>query len=598
MFGRKKMYKKGLADAMHAYEAFGEKQEAALAYMRKEVQAGNKKLEDAIGDAVASLEGNIQGLYDHLSSREKAALYQISTPMDIKDLPDEEKRYLLAILYQLADDEGIMNITKDQQAYIRSVQRYLEITNPQTIADLTAVDNIDSIDMQKAFLQVVLEFLYLQESDTLSNSQEEFVSSFSVSKKQAELIEIRVSQLYNAMGAQGLAEKYGFVVEDDDKGEKALSNLDSIDIQSEGVDNVTMTRGKDDITASLADSIFNHLFSPIGGIGSCIETDNYIVFSDGGGASAFRSLLGIPSDIYAVSKNDGSKRCLIPVDAYPKKKCYNLNRWLHHQDTIFAYFADSSPTDVVVYMIDVPSGAITQTNISVHPYDSVTTNGSYYVYSESPQGQLCCIDIRRKAKTYLSHKDHSHNDRACSDKALYFTDYDAQPNQLIEYTFETKDERIISELPDRYGNTAMSYYGNKVFLLSNEESGQQIGYIDLTSKKYYYIDRNINIATLIKKANGWIFTTKDKGFPIKFFNFEKSELITLADGCGYKVFQKGGFFEKDSWENIYNKFVVIGNWVYFQQGESRKNIVKVSIDQPQEIRLVEISDKNPLSDLE
>ena len=48
MFGTKKMYKKGLADAMSAYEAFGKKQEDALAEIRKEVREGKSQLEDAL----------------------------------------------------------------------------------------------------------------------------------------------------------------------------------------------------------------------------------------------------------------------------------------------------------------------------------------------------------------------------------------------------------------------------------------------------------------------------------------------------------------------------------------------------------------------
>ena len=58
MFGNKKMYKKGLADAMQAYEGFSEKQKAALEQMRREVDNGNKKLEDALaglGDELKKL---------------------------------------------------------------------------------------------------------------------------------------------------------------------------------------------------------------------------------------------------------------------------------------------------------------------------------------------------------------------------------------------------------------------------------------------------------------------------------------------------------------------------------------------------------------
>ena len=42
MFGRKKMYKKGLVDAMQAYEAFGKKQEDALHICARKFAAGTK----------------------------------------------------------------------------------------------------------------------------------------------------------------------------------------------------------------------------------------------------------------------------------------------------------------------------------------------------------------------------------------------------------------------------------------------------------------------------------------------------------------------------------------------------------------------------
>lgn len=208
MFGRKKMYKKGLADAMHAYEDFGKKQEAALEYMREEVRSGNKKLEDAL----TSLGDDLNGIYKYLNSKEKAALYHLSTPMDLKELDAEDKRLLLAVLYQLAEDEG-EKLTDDQRTYIRSVQKYMEVTNPQTFADFSAIENIDSIDVQKTFLRVSLEFLYLQDGDELSDAQEEFFDYFSVNKKQATVVENEVSRLFNAVGPEGVAEKYGFVPE-------------------------------------------------------------------------------------------------------------------------------------------------------------------------------------------------------------------------------------------------------------------------------------------------------------------------------------------------------------------------------------------------
>lgn len=224
MFGNKKMYKKGLADAMQAYEGFSEKQKAALEQMRREVDNGNKKLEDAL----AGLGDELNGIYQYLNAKEKAALYHLNTPLDIKKLELEEQQLLVAVLYQLAEDED-MRLNDNQRNYIRSVQRYLGITNPQTSADLSVVGDIDSLDVQKAFLQVVLEFFYLQDGEEITDSQADFLANFSVNKKQAAVIENCVSRLYNAVGAEGVAEKFGVQAEEQSSPDAVKKALDEFE---------------------------------------------------------------------------------------------------------------------------------------------------------------------------------------------------------------------------------------------------------------------------------------------------------------------------------------------------------------------------------
>lgn len=274
MFGRRKMYKKGLADAMRAYEAFGNKQEAAIAHMREEIRKG-QKLEEALNDTIASLGDDIAGLYNYLNSQEKKALYHLSTPLDIKDLDKEEQQFLLAILYQLASDEGDL-LTDHQRMFIRSVQRYLEITNPQTEADLSAVGDIDSLEVQKAFLQTALEFFYLQDGDELSEAQEEFLSVFSVNKRQAILIEERVSRLFNIVKADGIAEKYGYVPEDPQEAENSA--------QDKSTSNTSQTEyqyASNYIVPSqqIFQSLFDESIVPRWDqtTGRCIETESYYV---------------------------------------------------------------------------------------------------------------------------------------------------------------------------------------------------------------------------------------------------------------------------------------------------------------------------------
>ena len=209
MFNRK--YKKGMADAAKAYQSFGQKQEDAIRHVLEEIRAGQKTVAQGLKD----LNGEIDGLYEYLNGREKASLYGLSTPLDIKELGEEERRFLVAALYQLAADKAP---NEEQQSYLRAVQRYLEIKNPQLSGDiLERVENIEDLQAQKAILQTVLEYLCLQGGDSYDETelQQEFLDAFSVSKRQYQEICGHVELLYRATGAKGLAEKYGFVPEDE-----------------------------------------------------------------------------------------------------------------------------------------------------------------------------------------------------------------------------------------------------------------------------------------------------------------------------------------------------------------------------------------------
>lgn len=198
----KKDYQKGMADAMEAYEAFGQKQEAAIRNIEEKVtQAGEKvgKLGDKIGE-----------ISDYITEQEKAALYKLNTPVDIADLEKAEKRILLAVLYQLSADES--EVTEEQQNYIRAVQQYLQIYNPQTTIDLEVVENIEDISAQKAVLQSVLEFLYLgTHPGTYTDDQMEFLDCFQINRKTRKEIITCIKSIIEVVGTRGLAEKYGVV---------------------------------------------------------------------------------------------------------------------------------------------------------------------------------------------------------------------------------------------------------------------------------------------------------------------------------------------------------------------------------------------------
>lgn len=200
----KKDYRQGMSDAMAAYEAFGEKQEAAIQHVGAEIEKTAGKV-DQLG-------GKIGEIADYITDKEKAALYKLNTPVDIADLEDAEKRILLAVLYQLSSDED--EVTEEQQNYVRAVQQYLKIYNPQTEIDLAAVENIEDISAQKAVLQSVLEFFRLgTHPEALTEEQEDFLDCFQVNRRTRREIDGFINAIVEAVGIKGLAEKYGFVAE-------------------------------------------------------------------------------------------------------------------------------------------------------------------------------------------------------------------------------------------------------------------------------------------------------------------------------------------------------------------------------------------------
>ena len=116
------------------------------------------------------------------------------------------------MLYQLSADED--EVSEEQQNYVRAVQQYLKIYNPQTEIDLSAVENIEDISAQKAVLQSVLEFFHLgTHPEELTEEQEEFPDYFLVNRRTRREIDGFINAIVEVVGIKGLSEKYGFVVD-------------------------------------------------------------------------------------------------------------------------------------------------------------------------------------------------------------------------------------------------------------------------------------------------------------------------------------------------------------------------------------------------
>jgi hypothetical protein len=199
MFGSKK-FQKGMEAGAKPFEAKFQQYKEAF----ERVQ-GNMMVEQNKIMSVA------ESLLDNVEATQRERLYGLNTQTDIKTLKSECKEILIATLYTLSSKSS----NEFQQSYLRSVQKYLEIKNPQTFIEFSAIENIDSQNAQKAIFQSCVEYLLLSNIDStlFEKYWEQLFNHFVIKDNDMETIWENVLKIYTATGPLGLAEKYGFVTE-------------------------------------------------------------------------------------------------------------------------------------------------------------------------------------------------------------------------------------------------------------------------------------------------------------------------------------------------------------------------------------------------
>lgn len=564
MFGRKKMYKKGLADALQANEAFSRKQEAAIAHMREEVRAGTKRLEDALNEAVTDLGDNIVGLYNYLNTKEKAALYHLNTPLDIKDLGEDEKRLLLSTLYQLAYDEGD-SITDAQRGYIRSVQKYMEITNPQTEVDLSAIGNVDSLEVQKTFLQVILEFFYLQDGDELNDDQESFLGWFSVNRNQASLIEDRVSRLFNAVGPEGVAEKYGYVPEE---------NL------TECIDIPTTAE-----TASDSSTEQERLFEALDKIFSmkrlgrssdiCYETQHYIVYQP----SSFSS-----DTLFRLDKETGEvEELYYPYYLPSSNPCHPTHvNW--NNDSLL-YFERQEFWIIDIATLEPPRVVLSCKNIrwEFNTY-SITDRWIAYTYASDNRLYLYDLDEETYVPLELNHVPLYAINCTISDGKIYFlgwkhTGNSFYENKVCSYDIETGKLKIItnfSKFSDGTLTGHMSVYQNNLIMYykgTYHENCTHILAADLTTLKptFKHIGKIANACYLdVYYPDGRLYVDQSQNNNIYFLDYLTLETVHMIP----KAF--------DLSDDI---FIRVGDYIYYYDNS---RLCRVAMNSPLNPEIIDL----------
>jgi len=222
----KKEYKKGMADSAKLFDEKFEKQEGAF-----------RRVADSLKEKMGQVCAAFRPVIDDMSSLKKKELYDLNTQFDLRrDLEEaEEKEFLLAGLYTLSKRS---KNTAHQQSFIRSVRTYLGVDNPQTEVILAKVGNFEKVSTQKIIMQVFMEFLFLERgNDSFLRRYADVFKQFNINEGIRNEILQCVKNVYRATGAQGLAEKYGYVpsMDDDDFLSVTSKTIELTDTRIDGI---------------------------------------------------------------------------------------------------------------------------------------------------------------------------------------------------------------------------------------------------------------------------------------------------------------------------------------------------------------------------
>ena len=169
--------------------------------------------ESALTDIKEGVEGVnavVNVVLDDLSAQEKKRIYDLDEATGISSLEDDEKAFLVAVLAELANI--VPNVTEYQRHYILSVCNTAGISAPQTSLNLACIENIENMRTQKIILRHVMEFFFIgtQNYDFLENYEDVLFCYFGVNRRGVNEIIEAINRIYNAMGIEGLANRYTF----------------------------------------------------------------------------------------------------------------------------------------------------------------------------------------------------------------------------------------------------------------------------------------------------------------------------------------------------------------------------------------------------
>lgn len=170
-------------------------------------------LQEALSDVTEVAYTLVDDVESHdsiLSAYEKKRIYDLDDATDVSALDDDEKEFLVVVLTELAN--AIANVSDLQKKYLLSVCSVANIPAAQSSLNLACIENVENMKTQKILLRHVMEFLFIgdQNYNFLENYEDDLFCYFSVNKRGVAEIKDCINRVYNAMGIEGVANRYTF----------------------------------------------------------------------------------------------------------------------------------------------------------------------------------------------------------------------------------------------------------------------------------------------------------------------------------------------------------------------------------------------------
>ncbi|GEM_PF-5874868 len=528
----RKEFNNGMEAGARPFEEKFQRQSAAFEKVAKTI---NEKIDD--------IDFITDNIINDLNSIEKKRLYDLNTIIDIGELGEDEKELLLALLYTLANMTN--NVTEYQQTFFRSIKNYLNVKNIQTFVDLSAIENIENINDQKAILQTIMEFLFLENANHgYMDEYEDVIEYFSVNKKGIREIQECIDRIYKATGLQGIAENYGYVVieetEGDDKNDATFNE----------------TYDGSDICEACAD---------------IVSKNKYVVLKD------YIAIKDNSYNVILISKIDGSKKSL-------NIKLIGMDK-LHGSCN---HLCIEKVEDKELVIINVESFEVTNVYLGDRIQQCVCTEDNFFFtkseeFQSSPfrcNYELFQYNFIKKTTKHLKYIEDGNNiltpdSFLVIQDNIYFhsSDYSYR-SSLLKFNYKTNEleDLCSNEQLAETDRFSLDIYNNYIYAITKDNMGYV--YADLEKPNImksvkFPVDSYTNIEIL--KAYGTLYYFKlNSSFPLYKYDMSTGESILIKEqtDCGMSGDVKTGLFSKSTMYFLPTPNPqVVGKWLYYLDGK-------------------------------